>query len=91
MAKLKMRKLPRKPKASASVATKENYLKKVAEIKKENQHRHAQNKKSEHLTKVISGITHASVVPSHHSTGMHHPKKRKHTATKTKKARRRKR
>jgi hypothetical protein len=56
MANLKMKKLPKKPKASASVATKENYLKKVAEVKKENTRRAAQNKKSADLTKKISGI-----------------------------------
>ena len=53
MAKLKMLKLPKRPKASASVSVKENYLKKVAEVKKENAKRKAINAKSEALNKKI--------------------------------------
>jgi hypothetical protein len=56
MAKLKMLKYPKKPKATASIAVKENYLRKVADIDKENRSREAQNKKSESLTKRIAGI-----------------------------------
>lgn len=54
MAKLKMLKAPKKPKASASVATKENWLRRAAEVKKENARRAAENKKSEELSKKIA-------------------------------------
>ena len=53
MAKLKLKKLPKKPKASASVATKDNWLKRVAEIRKENARIRADKKKSEALDKRI--------------------------------------
>lgn len=56
MAKLKMKRYPKKPKASASVATKENYIKRFNEVKKENNKRVALNKKSENLSKRISGM-----------------------------------
>ena len=56
MAKLKMLKYPRKPKASASIESKENYLKRVKEIDKENAKRKAINKKSEDLSKKIAGV-----------------------------------
>lgn len=56
MAKIKMLKYPRKPKASASIESKENYLKRVKEIDKENAKRKALNKKSEDLSKKISGV-----------------------------------
>lgn len=55
MAKLKMLKLPKRPKANASVAVKENWLKRAAEVKKENACRRAQNKKSDELSKKITG------------------------------------
>lgn len=54
MAKLKMLKMPKAPKAGASVAVKEAYLKRLAEVKKENARREAENKKSEALSKKIS-------------------------------------
>lgn len=54
MAKKKMLKLPKAPKAGASVAVKESYLKRVAEVKKENARRAAENKKSEELSKRIA-------------------------------------
>lgn len=56
MAKIKMLKYPRKPKASASIESKENYLKRVKEIDKENAKRKAFNKKSEDLSKKIAGV-----------------------------------
>lgn len=56
MAKLKMIKLPKSPKASASVATKERWLSRVAEIKKENAKREALNKKSDELSKKIQAV-----------------------------------
>lgn len=56
MAKLKKLKMPKKPKASASVAVKENWLKRAAEIKKENARRESENKRSELLSKKIAGF-----------------------------------
>lgn len=56
MAKLKMPKKPSKPKASASIATKEAYLKRYNEWQKECNRRKAENKKSELLTKKISSL-----------------------------------
>ncbi len=56
MAALKMKRLPKKPKASASVEVKENWLKKAAEVKKENARRASMNKKSTELSKKISGF-----------------------------------
>lgn len=54
MALLKMKKMPKAPKASASIQAKENYLKRVAEIKRENKKRAALNRRSEALTKKIA-------------------------------------
>ena len=51
--KLKKLRIPKEPKASASVETKQAYLKKLAEILKENNRREAENKKSAALTKKI--------------------------------------
>lgn len=56
MAKLKMKKMPKKPKASASLATKQNWLKRAAEVKKENARRISENKKSAELSKKIAGL-----------------------------------
>lgn len=56
MATLKMKKLPKAPKASASIQSKENYLKRVAEIKRENAKREALNRKSAALSKKIAGV-----------------------------------
>lgn len=55
MGKLKMLRLPKKPKASASVQTKENWLKRAAEIKKENDRRARENKRSVELSRRIAG------------------------------------
>lgn len=57
MATLKMLKRPKAPKASASIATKENYLKKLAAVKKENARRAALNRKSAELSKKIAKAT----------------------------------
>lgn len=54
MAKLKMLKAPKKPKMSASIESKENWLKRAAEVRKENARRVALNKKSVELSKKIS-------------------------------------
>lgn len=56
MATLKMKKMPKAPKAKASIATKENYLKRVAEIKRENAKRAALNKKSAALDAKIAKV-----------------------------------
>lgn len=56
MAKLKKLKMPKKPKASASVAVKENWLKRAAAVKKENARRESENKRSELLSKKIAGF-----------------------------------
>lgn len=54
MGKLKMKKMPKAPKASASVETKQAYLKRLAETKKENRRREALNRKSEMLSAKIA-------------------------------------
>ena len=56
MATLKMKKMPKAPKASASIAVKENYCKRVAEVKKENRKREALNKKSKALDAKIQKL-----------------------------------
>jgi len=56
MAKKKMLKYPRKPKASASVKVMENYLERCKAIDKENAARTAENKKAEMLRKKIAGM-----------------------------------
>lgn len=50
---VKLKKLPKKPKSSASIATKEAFLKKVAEVKKENEKILSDRKKSKELDKRI--------------------------------------
>lgn len=60
MAKLKMLKTPKRPKMSASNAVKENFLKKLAAVKKENARRKSENLKSaaldKRITSAINGI-----------------------------------
>lgn len=56
MAKLKMIKLPKSPKASASAAVKERWLQRASQIKAENAKRAALNKKSEALSKKIQEV-----------------------------------
>lgn len=53
----KIKNFPKKPKKSASIATKEAYLKKVAEVKKYNAQVLADKKKSEALDKRIAEAT----------------------------------
>ena len=53
MAKMKLLKLPRAPKATASVAVKERWFARYSEIKKENARREKLNRKSEELSKKI--------------------------------------
>jgi len=50
---VKLKKFPKKPKASASIAQKEAFLKKVQDIKKENAKIIADKKKSKELDKRI--------------------------------------
>lgn len=50
---VKLKKLPKKPKSSASIAVKEAFLRKVAEVKKENAKILADRKKSKDLDKRI--------------------------------------
>ncbi len=50
---LKLKKYPRKPKASASADTLSNYLKKCATIDKENNARKSEHKKKEALAKRV--------------------------------------
>lgn len=54
MAKMKMMKMPKAPKATASVEVKQAYLKRLADVKKENRRREALNKKSEMLSQKIA-------------------------------------
>lgn len=56
MAKLKMLRYGKKPKASASVSTLENYLQKCKDIDKKNAQRKAENSKKETLRKKVSGL-----------------------------------
>lgn len=56
MAKLKMKRMPKKPKANASVEVKENWLKRAADVKKENARRVQANKRSTELSKKIAGF-----------------------------------
>jgi len=68
MAKLKLKKLPKKPKASASVATMEAYLKKVADIKNHNAGVKRHNDHAATLRKKIAAIGSADVLPSHRAS-----------------------
>jgi len=54
--KLKLKKYPKAPKSSASIQAKENYIKRIGEVKKENQHVESLNRKSDELTKKIRNI-----------------------------------
>jgi hypothetical protein len=67
MAKVKLKKYPKKPKASASVEVMENYLRRCKEVDKENNKRKSDKKKAEtkkktdkakkeNLRKKIAGI-----------------------------------
>lgn len=54
MVKIKLVKIPRRPKASASIQVKENYLKKLSEVKRENDKRKSAIKRSKELDKRIT-------------------------------------
>lgn len=62
-----MLKLPKKPKQSASILVKEKYLKKVTEIKKQNQERKRLNDYAKRLDAQISGIGSSHVLPNRFS------------------------
>lgn len=51
-----MLRLPKKPKLTASVEVKENWLKKAAEVKKENDRRKRENQRSIELSKKIGAV-----------------------------------
>jgi hypothetical protein len=57
MAKLKLKKYPKKPKASASLATKERYLDKCKSIDAENKVKFKDQEKSKSLDKKIAGLS----------------------------------
>lgn len=88
MGKLKLVKLPKKPKASASITTKETYLKRVKEIQAENSKRKKDNDYSKKLSAQISGINGLSVLPKKGASGTRPKKRSKPKATKKKSARR---
>lgn len=56
MAGLKLKKLPKKPKTTASVTTIQNYLKRVDSIKRENQRIKKENDKRLSLVKKMQSI-----------------------------------
>ena len=56
MAKLKMKRYPKKPKQSASVQVMQRYLDRCREIDKENAKRKSENSKADGLRKRIAGI-----------------------------------
>lgn len=59
MAAQKLKKYPKKPKATASLAVHENWLKKVKEVDKINNQIKADKKKKETIRKKIAGIRQA--------------------------------
>lgn len=75
MAKLKYKKLPKKPKQSAGNATKEAYLKRVAEVRSYNQNVDRENKKAKQLSDKIRKISAADVRPGSRS-GFSAPRKK---------------
>ena len=99
MAKLKYLKLPKKPKANASLDAMNNWLEKVKAVKAENQHRWKLNYEATKTRKVIAGIGSTYVMPSGFKAVTVRPKKsgkkssvsgvRKKRITKSKTARRR--
>lgn len=56
MAKVKLQKLPKRPKASASIKIKEAYLRKVEAIRKKNAEKLKNASYSEQLDKKIAGV-----------------------------------
>lgn len=64
MANTQLKKLPKKPKARASVQSMKNYLDRVAQVKKENEAIVKENAYAEKLRKQIAAISGATVRPS---------------------------
>lgn len=64
MAQLKLKKYPKKPRASASVAILENYLRKVKEVDNENRRIKSENAKQKQLAKKVAALR-----PGHSSIG----------------------
>lgn len=56
MLKLKMKKMPKKPKANATEKQLLNWLQRAAAVKKENQRRQSENKRIEQLHKRIANF-----------------------------------
>lgn len=56
MLKLKMKKMPKKPKANATEKQLLNWLQRAAAVKKENQRRKSENKRIEQLHKRIANF-----------------------------------
>jgi len=86
--KVKLLKLPRKPKKTASNAVKERYLAKVKEIAQKNMAKIRDKAHGEHLDKKIAGLTASSVShPSAHRTvsTRWYDSKRKHKISGTRK------
>lgn len=91
MAKLKMLKLPKKPKKNASIKTKEAFLQKVAAIKNENSRRKSINDHASRLDEKISKISGVDVTPGHRSPGAGTTRRKKKSAPKKKTAKKRRR
>lgn len=87
MSKLKMLKLPKKPKRSASLETKQKFIAKVKAIQHENAKRHKLNQDSERLSNVIAGIGSTHVLPSGFSARITRPSKAHKKGSGVKKAR----
>jgi len=83
MARLKLLKLPKKPKANASAGVLERYIAKANEIKKENIRRIRFNEKVDKLRKQVAGIGATYVTPNRYSA-VSIPKKKKTTTAKRK-------
>ncbi len=56
MARLRLLRLPKKPKKTASTAVKERWIQRAKDIQRENARRKADKKKSEHLSQIISNF-----------------------------------
>lgn len=84
--KLKMLKMPKKPKRSASIATKEKWLAKVKAVRDENNRRQKLNDRAEALSATISGVDSTYVLPTGYKSvkmstgGLLKPKRRKKAA-----------
>ncbi len=87
MAKIKLKKYPKKPKMSASLSVLQNYLDKVRAIDKENAAIKSENTKRDKLAKVISGLKPGAKRVSSGSTKRRKPAAKKTTTKKRAKKR----